>query len=80
MFAVGNVCTQDDVEAFVLQLQGRKRWRAYAAAAALASSSSGDGSSATLGLPLIDAVLEPGDMLYMPRGTIHYASTALGSN
>ena len=80
MFAVGNVCTQDDVEAFVLQLQGRKRWRVYAPAVELASSSSGDLNRSTLGLPLIDAVLEPGDMLYMPRGTIHEASTALGSN
>ena len=64
----------------MLQLQGRKRWRVYSPIVPLASFSSGDLDRAMLGVPLIDAVLEPGDMLYMPRGTIHEASTALGSS
>jgi bifunctional lysine-specific demethylase and histidyl-hydroxylase NO66 len=70
-------------DVFVLQVAGRKRWtihppvvtdplsdqpweRRRAEVAARASEP-----------PLIDTVLEPGDALYLPRGTIH-AAKALG--
>ena len=70
-------------DVFVLQVAGRKRWRIHepvvrapldddawenhrAAVAARAEEA-----------PLIDTVLEPGDALYLPRGTIHSA-VALG--
>jgi cupin superfamily protein len=66
-------------DVFVLQVSGRKRWTIHApvvldpldnqpweghreAVAARAAEA-----------PLIDAVLEPGDALYLPRGTIHAA-------
>jgi len=70
-------------DVFVLQVAGRKQWRIHepvvrapldddawenhrAAVAARADEA-----------PLIDTVLEPGDALYLPRGTIHSA-VALG--
>ena len=70
-------------DVFVLQVSGRKRWRIHAPVVPdpladqpwekykdlVASGSAGE--------PLIDAVLEPGDALYLPRGTIH-AADALG--
>ncbi len=66
-------------DVFVLQVAGRKQWRIHepvvrapldddawenhrAAVAARAAEA-----------PLIDTVLEPGDALYLPRGTIHSA-------
>jgi ribosomal protein L16 Arg81 hydroxylase len=70
-------------DVFVLQVSGRKRWRLHepvvpdpldnqnweksrAAVAARAEQE-----------PVLDTVLEPGDALYLPRGTIH-AAEALG--
>jgi bifunctional lysine-specific demethylase and histidyl-hydroxylase NO66 len=70
-------------DVFVLQVAGRKRWTIHApvitdplenqpwdehreAVAARAHAE-----------PLLDAVLEPGDALYLPRGTIH-AAEAMG--
>ncbi|XP_064538906.1 bifunctional lysine-specific demethylase and histidyl-hydroxylase NO66 [Drosophila montana] len=66
----------DDIEAFVLQVEGRKRWRLYSPlhpSDVLARTSSGNYSQQELGEPLFDAVLEPGDILYFPRGTVHQA-------
>ncbi|MFB2582381.1 cupin domain-containing protein [Herbiconiux sp. P15] len=70
-------------DVFVLQIAGEKHWRIHAPVhvdplrdqpwtdhrAAVAQ--------AALGEPVIDAVLRPGDALYLPRGWIHSA-TALG--
>ena len=70
-------------DVFVLQVSGRKHWRIHApvvtdpldnqnwekSRAAVAAQAEGE--------PLIDCVLEPGDALYLPRGTIH-AAEALG--
>ncbi|WP_291037417.1 cupin domain-containing protein [Herbiconiux sp.] len=70
-------------DVFVLQIAGEKHWRIHAPVhpdplrdqpwtdhkAAVAE--------AALGEPVIDAVLRPGDALYLPRGWIHSA-TALG--
>ena len=66
----------DDIDAWVLQLEGRKRWRLYAprnAAEVLPRVSSRNFSEAELGPPTLDVVLQPGDVLYMPRGCIHQA-------
>jgi len=69
----------DDVDAFVLQLEGRKRWRVYEPKEKLARSSSQDFSKEDdIGRPIFDVILQPGDVLYMPRGTIHQANTPLG--
>jgi ribosomal protein L16 Arg81 hydroxylase len=71
-------------DVFVLQVAGRKHWTIHEPVVtdpldsqnwerfrALVSDRARDDS------PLIDAVLEPGDALYLPRGTIH-AAEALG--
>ncbi|KAA8496881.1 Bifunctional lysine-specific demethylase and histidyl-hydroxylase NO66 [Porphyridium purpureum] len=70
----------DDIEAFVLQLEGEKRWRVYAPLSkedTLPRASSPDFSEADLSgcKPVIDCTLQPGDVLYMPRGWIHHANT-----
>jgi lysine-specific demethylase/histidyl-hydroxylase NO66 len=69
----------DDIEAFVLQLEGRKRWRVYKPLQdefALPRFSSGNYSQDDLKdhKPIIDVILEPGDLLYFPRGFIHQAN------
>jgi len=72
----------DDIEAFILQLEGYKRWRVYAPMSkreTLPRESSRDfnteDDAKMMGDPVIDVDLGPGDMLYMPRGWIHQAST-----
>ncbi|XP_062140848.1 bifunctional lysine-specific demethylase and histidyl-hydroxylase NO66-like [Drosophila sulfurigaster albostrigata] len=68
----------DDIETFVLQVEGRKRWRLYmppCPSDILARVSSGNYSQKDLGAPTLDVVLQPGDILYFPRGTVHQAVT-----
>lgn len=68
----------DDIEAFVLQLEGRKRWRLYdprTPTEVLPRYSSSNFEQDELGECILDTVLEPGDMLYFPRGVIHQAVT-----
>ncbi|KAH8368417.1 hypothetical protein KR084_011327, partial [Drosophila pseudotakahashii] len=68
----------DDIEAFVVQVEGRKRWRLYEPpreADQLARISSGNYDQEQLGEPILDEVLEAGDVLYFPRGTVHQAVT-----
>jgi lysine-specific demethylase/histidyl-hydroxylase NO66 len=64
----------DDIEAFLMQLEGRKHWRVYAPISAgrtLPRYSSADFAQNELGRPVIEAVLGPGDLLYIPRGWPH---------
>ncbi|XP_056203355.1 ribosomal oxygenase 1 [Falco biarmicus] len=64
----------DDIEAFVLQLEGKKHWRVYSPrkdAEVLPRFSSTNLTQAELGKPVLETVLEAGDMLYFPRGFIH---------
>ncbi|XP_036590397.1 ribosomal oxygenase 1 [Trichosurus vulpecula] len=66
----------DDIEAFVLQLEGRKLWRVYKPreqAEELPQFSSPNFGPQGLGKPVLQEVLEPGDLLYFPRGFIHQA-------
>ncbi|XP_034653058.1 bifunctional lysine-specific demethylase and histidyl-hydroxylase NO66 [Drosophila subobscura] len=70
----------DDIEAFVLQVEGKKRWRIYPPTKELPRVSSGNLSQAELGEPLMDIVLHPGDVLYFPRGWIHQALTEKNSH
>ncbi|XP_044779606.1 bifunctional lysine-specific demethylase and histidyl-hydroxylase NO66 isoform X2 [Drosophila simulans] len=68
----------DDIEAFVIQVEGRKRWLLYEPpkeADHLARISSGNYNQEHLGKPIIDEVLSAGDVLYFPRGTVHQAIT-----
>jgi len=81
----------DDVEVFVLQIEGAKAWKVWSwegsrnggengknkqhgRGAPLASSPSGDLDERSLGQPALEVVLRPGDVLYLPRGTVHAAS------
>ncbi|GAB2471232.1 cupin domain-containing protein [Jatrophihabitans fulvus] len=70
-------------DVFVLQVSGRKRWSIHAPVVDAPlddqpwDARADEVRAAAAGEPLIDTVLEPGDALYLPRGTIHSAA-ALG--
>lgn len=67
----------DDIEAFVLQLEGKKHWRVYnprCEEETLPRFSSPNYSSADVGAPILDVVLEAGDLIYFPRGFVHQAA------
>jgi bifunctional lysine-specific demethylase and histidyl-hydroxylase NO66 len=73
----------DDIEAFVLQLEGAKHWRVYAPRnpqEQLPRVSSENFSQEDIGEPILDVTLEPGDLLYFPRGYIHQAETVQGKH
>ncbi|KAL2082638.1 hypothetical protein ACEWY4_022456 [Coilia grayii] len=64
----------DDIEAFVVQLEGKKHWRVYNPRTedeVLPVVSSPNFNQAEIGKPILDVVLEAGDLLYFPRGFIH---------
>uniref|UniRef100_A0A667ZPQ2 Bifunctional lysine-specific demethylase and histidyl-hydroxylase n=1 Tax=Myripristis murdjan TaxID=586833 RepID=A0A667ZPQ2_9TELE len=64
----------DDIEAFVVQLEGKKHWRVYNPRTedeVLPVFSSPNFSEADIGKAILDVVLEAGDLLYFPRGFIH---------
>ena len=68
----------DDIEAFILQLEGKKHWKVYnpiSLSNTLPRESSKDLDIKKLPDSALDIVLEPGDLLYMPRGWIHQAVT-----
>ena len=71
-------------DVFVLQLAGRKHWTVHAPVHPdpLRTQPWNDHASAVAARarddePAVDTVLEPGDVLYLPRGWLH-AATALG--
>ncbi|XP_076464273.1 ribosomal oxygenase 1-like isoform X2 [Babylonia areolata] len=67
----------DDIEAFIIQLEGKKHWKLYNPRSdeeTLPRYSSKNFSMHDVGSPILDVVLEAGDLLYFPRGTIHQAS------
>ena len=73
----------DDVDAFVCQLEGRKRWRLYPPrdeSEVLPRVSSLNFREDELGPPTLEVVLEAGDVLYMPRGCIHQAESLPGEH
>ncbi|XP_011303918.1 bifunctional lysine-specific demethylase and histidyl-hydroxylase NO66 [Fopius arisanus] len=68
----------DDIEAFILQIEGKKRWRLYKprnVSEFLPRYSSKNFDSSEIGQPILDVVLSAGDFLYFPRGTIHQGET-----
>ncbi|XP_060990266.1 ribosomal oxygenase 2 isoform X1 [Dama dama] len=67
----------DDVEVFILQLEGEKRWRLYQPTVPLAREYSLEAED-RIGRPTHAFTLKPGDLLYFPRGTIHQAATPDG--
>ncbi|XP_059208291.1 ribosomal oxygenase 2 [Centropristis striata] len=67
----------DDVEVFILQLEGQKRWLLYTPTVPLAAEYSVE-SEERIGSPTHEIIMKAGDLLYFPRGTIHQASTPAG--
>ncbi|XP_023365464.1 ribosomal oxygenase 2 isoform X1 [Otolemur garnettii] len=67
----------DDVEVFILQLEGEKHWRLYHPTVPLAREYSVEPED-RIGRPTYEFTLKPGDLLYFPRGTIHQADTPPG--
>jgi hypothetical protein len=66
----------DTHEVLVLQLEGSKHWRLYGSARRFPSVEDRfDGPKDTLG-PAREVVLQPGDLLYIPRGHVHEAFTS----
>lgn len=66
----------DDIEAFILQVEGKKRWRLYKPKSSneyLPRFSSKNFIESEIGEPIMDTVVQAGDLLYFPRGTIHQA-------
>lgn len=74
----------DDIDAFVLQLEGAKRWRVYEPFAddqyPRVSSRNYTQEEVSRQRVLFDGTLKAGDVLYMPRGTIHQAECAPGTH
>lgn len=71
----------DDIEAFVLQIEGKKLWKLYAPRTEnefLPRVSSGNFKPDEIGNPILERTLEAGDLMYFPRGTIHQAQTVPG--
>uniref|UniRef100_A0A8C5MYQ6 Bifunctional lysine-specific demethylase and histidyl-hydroxylase n=1 Tax=Leptobrachium leishanense TaxID=445787 RepID=A0A8C5MYQ6_9ANUR len=64
----------DDIEAFVVQLEGKKHWRVYKPRKKsewLPQFSSANFTDQDIGDPILETILEAGDFLYFPRGFIH---------
>ncbi|XP_043285278.1 bifunctional lysine-specific demethylase and histidyl-hydroxylase NO66 isoform X2 [Venturia canescens] len=71
----------DDIEAFILQIEGKKRWRLYKPTTEkeyLPRYSSKNFDPSEIGEPILDTVINAGDLLYFPRGTIHQGETIDG--
>eukprot|EP01050_Picozoa_sp_SAG11_P010563 SAG11_NODE_1064_length_5994_cov_4.748601_2_plen_199_part_00 len=63
----------DDIEAFVLQLEGKKEWQVYSPRSVdetLPRFSSHDIKEDDLADPVFSATLTAGDLLYFPRGWV----------
>jgi hypothetical protein len=63
----------DDVEVFIIQTEGKKLWHLWKPTSKLSESYSHDLARDVLGSPDVEVTLSPGDVLYLPRGTIHEA-------
>lgn len=75
----------DDIEAFCLQLSGRKRWKVYPPVTGqklprVSSEDFTENDLKEMEDPVMDIILSPGDLLYMPRGWIHQACTLEGGS
>ncbi len=67
----------DTHEVFVLQIDGEKHWRIYSAARELpVANEEASIPKDQLGSPTQEVLLQPGDLLYIPRGHVHEAFTS----
>lgn len=70
----------DDIEAFLLQVEGRKYWKLYEPMSEdtkLPMTSSENFKPEQLGEPIFEGWLNAGDVLYFPRGYIHQGKAAV---
>ena len=65
----------DDVDVFIIQTEGRKKWSVYSYDGTRPRYPSEDFFEDDIGPPDFQYELEVGDILYLPRGTIHYAQS-----
>ncbi|WIA29285.1 hypothetical protein OEZ86_011790 [Tetradesmus obliquus] len=72
----------DDVELWVVQTHGSKQWKLYQPINAyqLPNQPSGDLDQGSLGQLVLEVELCVGDVLYMPRGTVHQAAAQTGDS
>jgi Cupin superfamily protein len=63
-------------DVLALQITGRKRWQVFAPIVEAPLAGALPAGSVPAGPPLLEAVLEPGDVLYVPRGFPHEARPA----
>jgi len=63
----------DDVDVFILQVEGEKRWKVHIPDHQLANFSAADIPENKLGSPAWVGTLKSGDILFLPRGCIHQA-------
>ncbi|KAF8073009.1 RIOX2 [Scenedesmus sp. PABB004] len=72
----------DDVELWVVQTAGTKKWRVYdpTNGYALPNQPGADLDQAALGKPVLEVELRVGDTLYMPRGAVHQAAASEGTD
>jgi lysine-specific demethylase/histidyl-hydroxylase NO66 len=73
----------DDIDAFILQVSGKKIWRLYDSVdeqTILPRYSSRDFTRVELGDPRFEIILQEGDLLYLPRGVIHEAESLPGDH
>lgn len=71
----------DDIEAFILQIEGKKHWRVYKPLnenETLPRESSKNFLQDEIGEPIMEITLEAGHMLYFPRGYIHQVISSFG--
>lgn len=76
----------DDIDAFICQIAGKKRWRVYAPRKdgldRLPRHSSVDFTQEEVEKAgtVIDTILQAGDVLYLPRGCVHQAECTSGES
>lgn len=70
----------DTHEVFVLQLEGKKHWRLFGAAEELPLADDNFPLTRKPAKPLEEITLDAGDLLYIPRGHVHEATTADASS
>jgi hypothetical protein len=63
----------DANDAFVLQIDGAKRWKVYAEYSAASVAAQANLPEGLLGPPMLDITLLPGDLLYIPKRFPHRA-------
>ena len=65
----------DNHDVFVAQIHGTKHWRLYDSPVRLPLAEQRPGPAADHGPPVREFDMKPGDLLYLPRGTVHDATS-----